>query len=310
MNEDRLAGLLGTLRTERMDRIADDRTRTRLENAWTTRQQRRAFSFRIRQLAPVLATIALFAGLGASTMNAAGDSPLYGIRVAVEDAAIALRPTPEDKAEYVLALLDQRQTEAARLEQSGNALAASHVREIERQTLRLVQSTLPTAPEVDVVLPTPTPSPTPSPTVEPTASPTPVPTPSPTTPRTPTPTVRPSTPVPTPVRTDTPTATAKPTSTPVPTPSPTAIAVTAFGHVTNADATPAAGVCVRLTTATATCLTTTAADGSYRLTSSAKVGQTIYIILTRQDGTVLWKGYTSAVVRGPTVQMPDVKLQK
>ena len=310
MNEDRLAGLLGTLRTERMDRLADDRTRTLLENAWTTRQQRRAFSFRIRQLAPVLATIALFAGLGASTMNAAGDSPLYGIRVAVEDAAIALRATPEDKAEYVLALLDQRQTEAARLEQSGNALAASHVREIERQTLRLVQSTLPTAPEVDVVLPTPTPSPTPSPTAEPTASPspTPIPTTPPATPRTPTLTARPSTPVPTLTHTETPSP--RPTATPVPTPAPTAIAVTAFGMVFNADATPAAGVCVRLTTATTTCLTTTAADGSYRLTSSAKVGQTIYIILTRQDGTTLWKGYTSAVVRGPTVQMPDVKLQK
>jgi hypothetical protein len=114
--------------------------------------------------------------------------------------------------------------------------------------------------------------------------------------------------MPTVARTETPSP--KPTATPAPTPTPTAIAVTAFGMVFNADATPAAGVCVRLSTATTTCLTTTKADGSYRLTSAAKVGQTIYIILTRQDGTVLWKGYTSAVVRGPTVQMPDVKLQK
>jgi outer membrane biosynthesis protein TonB len=226
----------------------------------------------------------------------------------VEDAAIALHPTPEDKAEYVLTLLDQRQTEAARLEQSGNAAAASHVREIERQTLRLVQSTLPTAPEVDVVLPTPTPSPTPSPTAQPTASPTPSPTPPAATPRTPTP--HPSTPMPTPVRTDTPTATPKPTATPVPTAAPTTFAVLATGNVKNADLTPAAGVCVRLTTASATCLTTTATDGSYRLTSSAKMGQTIQLIFTRQDGTILWKGTASATVRGPSVQMPDVKLQK
>jgi len=83
-----------------------------------------------------------------------------------------------------------------------------------------------------------------------------------------------------------------------------------LGNVYNADTTPAAGACVRLTTATTNCLTTTAPDGSYRVSMSAKVGQSITIIFTRQDGTTLWKGYTSAVVRGPTVQMPDVKLQK
>jgi hypothetical protein len=96
----------------------------------------------------------------------------------------------------------------------------------------------------------------------------------------------------------------------VPTPAPTAILVTAIGNVYNADATPAAGVCVRLSTANPTCLTYSAADGSYRVSSSAKVGQTMYIILTRQDGTTLWKGLASATVRGPTVLMPDVKLTK
>ncbi len=305
MNDDRLTGLLGGLRHERMDRITDDRIRTRLENAWTTRQQQRSFGFRLRRVAPVAATLVLFAGLSGATLNAAGDSPLYSIRVAVEDAAVALRPSPEDKAEYLLGLLDQRQSEAARLEQTGNALAASKVREIEKDTLRLVQSTLPTAPEVDVALPTPSPTPTASPTPEPTASPSPSPIPTASA-RPPTP--RPTAPPATPVRTPTPTP--RPTATPVPTPAPSVILVTAIGNVYNADLSLASGVCVRLTTANPTCITTTGTDGSYRVSSTAKVGQTLLLIFTRQDGTILWKGTASMTVRGPTVQMPDVKLTK
>ncbi len=96
----------------------------------------------------------------------------------------------------------------------------------------------------------------------------------------------------------------------MPTPAPTAIAVTALGTVYNADLTLAANVCVRLTTTTTTCLTTTATDGTYRVTSSAKVGQNMLLVFTRQDGTILWKGTASMTVRGPTVQMPDVKLTK
>ena len=49
MNDDRLTGLLGSLRNERIDRIADDKIRTRLENAWTTRAQQRSFGFRMRR---------------------------------------------------------------------------------------------------------------------------------------------------------------------------------------------------------------------------------------------------------------------
>jgi len=307
MNDDRLTGLLGALRNERMDRVADDRLRARLENAWTARIRQRSLGFRLRRLAPILATVALFAGLGGATMTAAGDSVLYGMRVAVEDAAVALHTDAEDRAEYLVALLDQRQAEAARLESTGNALAASRVRQIEQDTLRTVQATLPRAPEVEIPAATPTPTPSPSPTPEPTASPSPTPSASAT------PTARPATPRPTtppatPVRTEPPTP--RPTPTPSPTPPPTPIAVTALGTVKNADLTPAAGVCVRFTTATTTCLTTTGPEGGYRVTSSAKVGQTIQLIFTRQDGTILWKGTASMVVKGPTVQMPDVKLQK
>ncbi len=310
MNDDRLTGLLGALRNERMDRLADERLRARLENAWTTRRQQQSFGFRLRRLAPVLGTLILFAGLGAATMSASGDSALYGIRVAVEDAAVALHQQPEDRAQYLLSLLDQRQFEAARLESTGNALAASRVRQIEQDTLRTVQATLPRAPEVELPLATPSPSATP------TASPTPEPTPSPTPSPSPTPiaTVRPSTPprtatpAPTPVRTDT--ATPRPTATPVPTPSPTAIAVTAIGIVKNADGTPANGVCVRLATANTTCLFTTGTDGAYHVTMSAKVGQSILLIFTRQEGTILWKATATMVVKGTTVQIPTVTLQK
>ena len=56
MNDERLTGLLGSLRTERMDRIADDKIRSRLENAWTARMERRSFTWRTRRFAPVLAT--------------------------------------------------------------------------------------------------------------------------------------------------------------------------------------------------------------------------------------------------------------
>ena len=90
MNEERLQGLLGSLRHERMDRIADDKIRALLETAWTTRQEQRSFGFRFRRLAPVLATGVLMVGLGTATMSAPGESPLYGVRVAIEDAAIAL----------------------------------------------------------------------------------------------------------------------------------------------------------------------------------------------------------------------------
>ena len=294
MNDDRFTGLLGSLRTERMDRIADDRIRRKLENAWTARMERRTFGWRARRWAPVLATLVLFAGISGATMNAAGDSVLYGLRIAVEDASVALHTDPEDKAEFLLRLLDQRQAEAARLESSGNALAAAKAREIEQNTLRTVLATVPKAPEVEVVAVSPSPSPTPESTPSPTPTPTPQPTAPPATPR-------PATAAPTPVRTPTPTV--RPTVTPVPSP----ILVTANGIVKNADGTPAAGVCVRLSSISQ-CLFTTGADGAYRVTFSGKVNQTVFFYFTRQDGTVLWKASASVTIKGPTVEVPPATL--
>jgi hypothetical protein len=324
MNDDRLTGLLGSLRNERIDRIADDKIRTRLENAWATRMQQRSFGFRLRRFAPVLATIGLFAGLGGATMNAAGDSPLYGIRTAVEDAAVVFHADPADRAEYLYSLLEQRQDEAARLESTGNALAASKVREIEQRTLKQVLASVPQAP--DTTTETPAPSPTQAPVVLPTASPTPTPTPTPTeaptsppaptlSPRTPTPV--PSTPRPTVAPTPVPT-TARPTTTPPPTPAPTAVAVQLNGNVKNPDLTPADGVCVSIQapstlTADPGCPTNKyTVNGTYQMIVSAKMNQQVTVYAWKWDPVthVLAKGYAMMTVKSTTVQMPDIKLIK
>ena len=304
MNDDRLTGLLGSLRQERMDRVADDRVRARLEHAWTAREARRSWGYPLRRLAPIVATLALVAGLAGATMNASGDSVLYGVRIAVEDAALILHPDLEDRNEYLLALFEQRQSEAARLESSGNALAAARVREIEQQTLRQLEASLPKLPdEAPVTAPIPSGSPTPSPSASPTQVPTPVPTPSLATSRTPTPTPRPTTPPP--ARTPTPTA-PPPTGTPFP--------VTLTGNVKDPDLTLANGACVSIALPadfTAPCDTKTS-SGTYRFTISARVNQSVTVYAWRYDATtkILYKGSATAVIRGSTVAMPDIKLAK
>ena len=314
MNDDRLTGLLGQLRNERMDRVADDKTRARLEHAWIAREQRRGFGWRMRRLAPVLATIVLFLGLGGATLNASGDSVLYGVRIAVEDAAVALHTDPEDRNEYLLSLLTERQEEAARLESTGNALAASHVRQVEQQTLRQLMAQLPQAPddaaavqpaptETPTPSPSATPSPTPSPTPVPTVLPTAVPTVAPTEPvHTPTPTVRP-TPTPTVIRT--------PSPTPAPTGSPMPVIVT--GTIKNADGTPASGVCILLSSISG-CVNNPAeqTNGTYRITISARLNQTLPLYFMRTDAAagVTWKASTTIIVKGTSVTAPTVYLQK
>jgi hypothetical protein len=203
MNDDRLVGLLGALRTERMERTADQQLRARLENAWTARD-RSGLAWRIRQPVVIIAAAALVFGSVTTTLSASGDSPLYSLRVTLEDLWIPLHRDPQDRAEYLVSLLEQRTSEAARLEAIGNALAAGRAREIERQTLRMVQSNLPVAPEVVAPAPTESPSPSPSPAL----------TPSPTPSLEPTATQQPATQRPTMAPTEPP----KPTATPTPRP--------------------------------------------------------------------------------------------
>jgi len=305
MNDDRLVGLLGSLRTERMDRIADQKIRARLENAWSSRTERRSFGWRARRLGPVLASLVLFGGLSAATMNAAGDSLLYGVRIAVEDAAIALHFNAQDRADYVLWLLEQRQTEAARLEAVGNAAAASKVRAVEQNTLRIVRALVPQAPE-DEPAPVAVESPSPTPSDSAAVTPSPVVTPPPAS-------FRPGAPSTTPTQTPTPPpATPTPVRTAPPPPAPTGspMLVVAYGMVRNPDGTPAAGVCVRLFTTSATCAMTTASDGLYRVSFSGRINQSVTIYLTRQDGTILWKAIVMGTIRGPSLQMADAKLTR
>ena len=298
MNDDRLVGMLSALRTERMERTADQKLRARLENAWTVRETQSGLGWRLRRPVLVVATAALVFGSIATTLSAPGDSALYTLRVTIEDLAITLHRDPEDRAEYLVSLLEQRTAEAARLEATGNALAASHVRDIERDTLRMVQQNLPIAP--DVVEPAPTESSSPSLTPAATESPTPTPSPAPTA------TQRPATPRPT---TASPAATIKPTATPTPKPTTAATpqAVSIAGAIKNPDGTYATNVCVQISPNTSCSVVTT--SGSFRVTFSAKIGQSVTLNFLRSDGIKTYKATITKTVTSTYIDVGIVVLR-
>ena len=295
MNDDRLVGLLAALRTERMDRAADRNLRARLENAWTARENRSGLAWRFRRPALVVATAALVLGLAAATLSAPGDSPLYSLRVTIEDLAIPLHRDVEDRAEYLVSLLEQRTVEAARLEATGNALAASRAREIERETLRMVQQNLPVAPEA--VEPAPTGSASPTPTASPTTSPTQTPSPAPT-----------ATPLPaTPRPTTSPTTTTKPpTATPKPTTAATPQAVSFAGAIKNPDGSYATNVCISLSQG-GSCLAVT--GPSFKVTFSAKIGQSVTLYFLRSDGLKTYKATLTKTISSTYVDVGIVMLR-
>ena len=298
MNDDRLVGMLAALRTERMERTADQQLRGRLENAWTVRESRGGLAWRMRRPVLVLATAALVLGSAATTISAPGDSPLYSLRVTIEDLGVRLYADPEDRAEYLVSLLEQRTAEAARLEATGNALAAGKVREIERATLAMVQANLPVTPEVVQPAPTVSPTPSPSPTPEPTPSPSP--TPSPVAPAT----QRPA--APTPARTPTPTV-KPPTATPKPTTAATPQAVTLTGTIKNPDGTAATNVCVSLSLG-GSCLQVTQSS-TFKVTFSTKVGQSVTLYFLRSDGIKTYKATLTKTVSSTYVEVGTVTLR-
>jgi outer membrane biosynthesis protein TonB len=307
MNDDRLVGMLAALRTERMERTADQQLRTRLENAWTARESRGGLAWRMRRPVLVLATVALILGSAATTFSASGDSPLYSLRVTIEDLGVRFYADPEDRAAYLLSLLEQRTAEAARLEATGNALAAGKVREIERATLALVQANLPVTPEVVQPAPTESPTPSPSPTPEPTPSATPSPSPSPTPSPVPA-TQRPTTPRPTAVPTATPkpvTPTPKPTV--KPTTAPTAQLVTVTGTIKNPDGTHATNVCVSMSLG-GSCLQVTQSS-TFKVTFSYKVGQSVTLYFLRSDGIKTYKATLTKTVSSTYVEVGTVTLR-
>ena len=294
MNDDRLVGMLAALRTERMERTADQKLRARLENAWTVRETQSGLGWRMRRPVLVIATAALVLGSIATTLSAPGDSALYTLRVTIEDLAIPLHRDPEDRAEYLVSLLEQRTAEAARLEATGNALAASHARDIERDTLRMVQQNLPVAPEI--VEPAPTESPSPSPTASP--SPTPSPTPS-VVPAT----QRPATPRPT---TPPATTTKPPTATPRPTTAATPQAVSFAGVIKNPDGSYATNVCISLSQG-GSCLAVT--GPSFKVTFSGKIGQSATLYFLRSDGTKTYKATLTKTISSTYVDVGTVLLR-
>ena len=305
MNDDRLVGMLSALRTERMERTADQKLRTLLENAWTVRESRGGLASRMRRPVLVIATAALVFGSAATTISAPGDSPLYSLRVTIEDLGVRFYADPEDRAAYLVSLLEQRTAEAARLEATGNALAAGKVREIERATLAMVNANLPVTPEVVQPAPTQSPTPSPSPTPEPTPSPSPTPEPTPS----PVPaTQRPATPRPTAVPTATPkpvTPTPKPTV--KPTTAPTAQLVTLTGTIKNPDGTHATNVCVSLSLG-GSCLQVTQSS-TFKVTFSAKIGQTVTLYFLRSDGIKTYKATLTKTVSSTYVEVGTVTLR-
>src|SRR2546430_11885270 len=210
MMQDSLARALGTLKGARMDDVAADEVRKRLEVAWAERAKRGRPRFVVPGFARAFAVAALVVLVAFSAMRADADNPLYGARGAVEDSLVAFQSDPVD---YLSQLYTERLEEAARFEATGNALAASRARSAQTEALRLLNQISPEPNELpepsartSITLPSPSPTPetsavaTESPTPEPTPSPrptvarTPTPKPATPTPKAPTPTPKPVTP--------------------------------------------------------------------------------------------------------------------
>ena len=179
MMQDSLAAALGTLKGTRMDDVAADEVRKRLESAWSERAKRSQSRFVVPGFARAFAVAALVVLVAFATMRADADNPLYGARVAVEDSLVAFQSDPVD---YLSQLYSERLEEAARFESTGNALAASRARSAQTEALRLLnqispEPNEPPEPSASTSITLPSPSPTPETTVAPTESPTPTPTP-------------------------------------------------------------------------------------------------------------------------------------
>jgi hypothetical protein len=293
MMQDSLARALGTLKGARMDDVAADDVRKRLEQAWAKRATRTRPRFVVPAFARAFAVAALVVFVAFSTMRAAADSPLYDARVAVEDSLVAFQSDPVG---YLSQLYTERLEEAARFEQT--------------EALRLLNQITPQPnespePSASTVITLPSPSPTPEASAEATESPTPSPTatPRPTVARTPTP--KPATPTPKP-----PTPTPKPvTPKPTVTSAPTPMTVHATGDVLYADGTRVNGACVS-TALDGMCVAGTI-NGRIDLTLTAKKGQSITLYVRNYDaargGTL--HGKVTVTVGGPEVLLGTITLR-
>ena len=310
MMQDSLARALGSLKGTRMDDVAADDIRKRLESAWAERATRRPRSrFVVPGVARALAVAALVMVVAFGTMRAAADSPLYGARIALEDSLVAFQSDPVG---YLTHLYDDRLEEAARFEATGNALAASRARDAQGEALRLLNQISPQPeqspePSASTAITLPSPSPTPetpavateSPTPEPTATPSPVRV---VTPKPATPTPKPATPTPKPT-----TTTPRPTVAPTPTPTP--MTVHATGDVLYADGSRVNGACV--STALDGLCVAGSIDGRIDMQFTAKKGQSITLYVRNYDaargGTL--HGKVTVTVGGPEVLLGTITLR-
>jgi len=283
MMQDSLARALGGLKGTRMDDVAADEVRKRLEQAWAKRATRSRPRFAVPGFARAFAVAALLVFVAFSTMRAAADNPLYGARVAAEDSLVAFQSDPVG---YLSQLYTERLEEAARFEAIGNALAASRARSAQTEALRLLNQISPEAqqsPEpspsastaITLASPTVTPATTVSPTPQPaTASPAPTPKP-------------------------------KPSLTPTPTP----MTVHAYGYVLYADGSPVDGACVS-TSLDGMCVAGSI-KGRVDLRFTAKKGQSITLYFRNYDasrgGTL--QGKVTVTVGGPEVALGTITLR-
>jgi hypothetical protein len=306
MTQDSLIRALGGLKGARLDSVAAEETRKRLQLAWTERATRRRPGFGVPRFARALAVAALLVLVAFSTMRAAADSALYGARVAVEDALVSFQSDPVD---YLSQRYTERLEEAARFDATGNALAASRARSAQSEALRLLNQLSPEPaqspePSASTAISVPSPSATPETSASPTESPSPVPTatPLPTTAWTATP--KPTTP--------SPTLTPKPTTTttrPSPTPTATPMDVHAYGYVVYADGSAVDGACVS-TSLDGMCVAGSI-KGRIDLHFSAKKGQSITLYVRNYDasrgGTL--HGKVTVTVGGPDVALGTITLR-
>jgi hypothetical protein len=308
MMQDSVARALGTLRGARMDHVAGDEVRKRLEQAWAERATRRRPRFVVPHFARAFVVAALVVLVAFSTMRASADSPLYGARVAFEDSLVALQFDPVG---YLTQLYDERLEETARMEATGNALAASRARDAKNEALRLLHQISPQPdpspspePSASTVITLPAPTPTLEPPAVATESPTPAPTATPRPPAAKTATPKPATPTPKPTATSKP-ITPKPTATPAQTP----ISVHATGEVLFADGSRVDGGCIS-TSLDGQCVAGTI-NGKIDIRLTAKKGQSITIYVRNyadlRSGTL--RGKVTVTVGGPEVLLGTITLR-
>lgn len=301
VKDEALASALGVLRSARMSEHASARLRQKLDRQWRDRGTTRR-RIALPWYVPSVATALLVVAIAATTLRAGADSALYGARIAIEDAFVALHTDLDDRLDYIRGLYDERTEEAAKAEAVGNALAAGRARAAQDDALRLLNSTPKQEQE-----PAPTPTPSPEPSSSPAAV---VPSPTPSPAQTPPPAAT-RAPAAAPTKTDV------PGSKPTPKPTPTTFVVTARGGVQNPDGSLASDVCVSTAPMTAASVLTTtpscfaySSGGAVTVRLSARQGQTITLYFSKADtatGKTL-KGQVTFTVTGPSVTFGIVKL--